>query len=416
MTLDRRQFLKLAGAGTAGAMAFTISGCGGEGSPDAGDVVAFFGARQAGIVTPAQEHLHFAAFDVTTTDRARLVQLLQAWTIAAAAMTQGSDVGEYGAMDGPHLAPPEDTGEAHGLRPARLTITFGLGPGLFEDDTGTDRFGLASQRPRALRALPHFAGDNIDAARSGGELCIQACADDPVVAVHAVRNLARIGFGTVAMRWSQLGFGRTSSTSDAQTTPRNLMGFKDGTANIKAEHDDLLDDFVWVGAGDDPSAPWLVGGSFLVARRIKMHIETWDRTSLQEQEDIIGREKAHGAPLSGGDEFTEPDFAVPGANGSPIIPIDAHMRLAHPTENQGSRMLRRGYNFTDGSNGLGNLEAGLFFLAYTRDPDQHFIPLQTNLARNDSLNEYIQHTTSAIFAIPPGSTDGSYIGQTLFEH
>ncbi len=421
MRLSRRHFLSIVGASTAGIAATSVTGCGSDSdraaagtTAEADGVVAFHGVHQSGITTPAQDRLHFAAFDVTTGSRDDLVGLLKAWTDAAAAMTKGQDVGAFGAMDGPYIAPPEDTGEAYGLPPARLTITFGFGPGLFEDDDGTDRFGLATRRPAALRTLPHFPGDNLDPRRSGGDLCIQACSDDPQVAVHAIRNLARIGFGSASIRWSQLGFGRTSSTSGSQTTPRNLFGFKDGTSNIKAEQPDVLDRSVWVGPGDDTAADWLVGGSYLVVRRIDMHIETWDRTSLQEQEAIIGRSKKHGAPLSSGDEFTEPDFTLNAADGSPIIPRTAHVRVAHPAHNGGSQILRRGYNFTDGSDGLGNLDAGLFFLAYTTNPDMHFIPLQTNLARNDALNEYIQHTGSALFAVPPGVTEGDYIGSSLF--
>jgi deferrochelatase/peroxidase EfeB len=417
VTLSRRRFLAVAGATTAGAATLSLPGCAKSSGATAtkDNVVAFEGTHQAGIVTPAQDRLHFAAFDVTTDSRSELVELLQAWTAAARKMTKGQDVGEFGAMDGPYAAPPEDTGEAFGLAAARLTITFGFGPGLFENASGRDRFGLAARRPAALQTLPHFPGDNLHPAVSGGDLCVQACADDPQVAVHAIRNLARIGFGTVAVRWSQLGFGRTSSTSDAQTTPRNLFGFKDGTNNVKAEHTDLLDQFVWVGAGDDPAGGWLAGGSYLVARRINMHIEPWDRTSLQEQEAIVGRDKKQGAPLSGGTEFTPPDFTMTTPSKQLIIPEDSHLRLAHPEHNDGTHILRRGYNFTDGSNGLGNLDAGLFFLAYTRDPQRHFVPLQMNLARNDAMNEYIQHTGSAVFAVPPGVGPGDYIGRTLFE-
>jgi deferrochelatase/peroxidase EfeB len=417
VSLSRRHFLAFAGAGAASA-ALPLSSCGSaassvEGSD--GDVVPFFAPHQAGIATTAQDRLHFAAFDITTDSRAELIELLKQWTAAAAAMSAGRDVGEFGAMDGPYLAPPEDTGEAYGLRPARLTVTFGFGPGMFETSDGIDRFGIAAQRPASLRELPRFAGDNLDPNRSGGDLCIQACSDDPQVAVHAIRNLARIGFGTVSVKWSQLGFGRTSSTSDSQVTPRNLFGFKDGTSNVTAENADLLQRFVWVEASDDAASAWLTGGSYLVARRVSMRIETWDRAPLQEQEAIIGRDKKQGAPLSGGDEFAAPDFAMTGGDGAPIIAANAHVRLAHPDQNNGSHIMRRGYNFTDGSNGLGNLDAGLFFIAFTRDPDQHFIPLQANLARNDSLSEYLQHTGSALFAVPPGVAEGGYIGQTLFE-
>ncbi|MFN0090238.1 MAG: iron uptake transporter deferrochelatase/peroxidase subunit [Acidimicrobiales bacterium] len=417
MTLTRRRFLATAGAGAAGsAAALALPGCvSREAAAGAADqTVRFYGVHQAGITTPAQDRLHFAAFDITTDARAQLSRLLRAWTDAAAAMTEGRDVGEFGAMDGPYLAPPEDTGEAYGLAPARLTITFGFGPGLFRGDDGIDRFGLAAHQPEPLRPLPHFPGDNLDPGRSGGDLCIQACADDPQIAVHAIRNLARIGFGTVSVRWSQLGFGRTASTSRAQLTPRNLFGFKDGTHNLKAEDVDLLDQFVWV-QPDDSAGGWLAGGSYLVARRIKMHIETWDRTSLQEQEAVIGRDKKQGAPLSGGEEFTAPDFTRSGSGSALLIAETAHLRVAHPDQNAGVHILRRGYNFADGTTSLGHLDAGLFFIAYTRDPDHQFIPLQANLARDDALNEYIQHTGSGIFAVPPGASEDRYVGQSLFE-
>ena len=383
-------------------------------SAPAADAVAssypFRGVHQAGIVTPAQDRLHFAAFDVRTDSRDELVALLQAWTEAAERMTRGEGAGPVGPTEGAADVPPDDTGEAIGLPPAGLTITFGFGPGLFT------RFGLEGRRPEALQDLPHFPGDNLDPARSGGDLCIQACAQDPQVAVHAIRNLARIGFGTVAVRWSQLGFGRTSTTSTAQSTPRNLFGFKDGTANVKAEEEEALDDFVWVQDGDDPAndaADWLAGGSYLVTRRINMTIEVWDRQPLADQEDFIGRTKASGAPLSGGEELTEPDFRMPGRDG-PVIARDAHIRIVHPTRNDGARMLRRGYNFVDGSDALGGLDAGLFFIAFVRDPETQFIPLQNRMAQMDALMEYLKFTSSAIFAVPPGVGPGEYVGQALF--
>lgn len=415
----------MAGAGVVAAGALAAGGVsvgrslgGGAADADATDPEAhpFYGEHQAGITTPTQDRLHFAAFDVTTTSRAELIQLLRAWTVAAARMTQGEPAGSYGPVGGPYQAPPDDTGEAHGLPASRLTLTFGFGPSLFTDVHGEDRFGIARRRPAALIDLPHFPGDDLDPNRSNGDLCVQACADDPQVAVHAIRNLARIAFGAAGVRWSQLGFGRTSSTSARQATPRNLFGFKDGTANLKAEDDALVRDHVWVGRDDDPAARWLAGGSYLVARRISMHIEPWDRTSLQEQEAIIGRDKGAGAPLSGGTEFTEPDFEARGRDGVPLVAVDSHVRLAHPDHNGGARMLRRGYNFTDGSDGLGRLDAGLFFLAYVRDPITQYVPMQTALAKSDALSEYLEHTGSALFAVPAGVGDRrGYVGQALFE-
>ncbi|MCG7527714.1 iron uptake transporter deferrochelatase/peroxidase subunit, partial [Streptomyces sp. OfavH-34-F] len=367
---------------------------------DSGAAVPFHGAHQAGIATAVQDRLHFAAFDVTTKDRAELVALLKEWTRAAERMTAGHAVGD-GAYGGLPEAPPDDTGEALGLKPSRLTLTFGFGPSLFAEG----RFGLADRRPGALVDLPKFPGDNLDKARSGGDLCVQACADDPQVAVHAIRNLARIGMGRTAIRWSQLGFGKTSSTTPDEQTPRNMLGFKDGTRNISGTDTASLDRHVWVGAGDGPN--WMTGGSYLVARRIRMHIETWDRASLKEQEDVFGRDKGEGAPVGRSKERDEPFLKA-------MLPT-AHVRLAHPDSNDGATILRRGYSFTDGTDGLGRLDAGLFFLAYQRDTRKAFVPMQRRLAAHDALNEYIQHVGSAHFAVPPGVRDkDDWWGRALF--
>ena len=345
--------------------------------------VPFHGMHQAGIITPAQDRLHFVALDVVTTDRAVLVDLLQRWTRAAERMTAGAEAAPGGLVGGGPYRAPEDTGEAYGLPASGLTLTIGFGPSLFDD-----RFGLADRRPQVLEELPAFRGDQLDPARTGGDLCIQACANDPQVAVHAVRNLIRLGFGVVSVRWSQLGFGRTSSTSTAQATPRNLFGFKDGTNNVKAEDPQGLAEHVWVAPEDDPGGgDWLAGGSYLVARRIRMHIEVWDRTPLLEQEEIFGRDKKHGAPRGRTGEFDEPDFTAKGADGAPLIPATSHVRLAHASQLGGIRILRRGYNFTDGTDGVGHLDAGLFFLAYVRDPGKQFVPMQRALAAQDGLNE-----------------------------
>ena len=410
--LSRRGLLGLAGAGAAGlalggAGGAAVAGVAASAATRQSTLYPFFGVHQAGITTPAQDRLHFAAFDLAdgaTADDLR--ELLSDWTYAASRMTQGLEVTEGGAVGGSPLAPPADTGEALGLPPAGLTITFGFGPGLFDD-----RFGLAKRRPAALEPLPRFSGDALIPDQSGGDLCIQACADDPQVAVHAIRNLSRIAFGRAAIRWSQLGFGRTASTSTAQATPRNLFGFKDGTANVKAEETEAVDEHVWVASAEGPA--WMVGGSYLVARKIRMVIESWDRTRLEEQQRVIGREKGEGAPLSGGTEFTEPDFDKPDDDGSPRIAEDAHVRLSHPDANGGARMLRRGYNFVDGNDELGRLDAGLFFLSFQRHPEQ-FVTVQRSLGGHDALNEYIKHVGSALFAIPPGAKEGASIGDALF--
>jgi deferrochelatase/peroxidase EfeB len=400
-------------AGVGGTYAATHAGADAQSATDAtaaDDSVAFRGERQAGIITPAQDRMHFVALDVVTKDKAALADMLKAWTRAAERMTAGAEAAPGGVVGGGPYRAPEDTGEAYDLDASDLTITIGYGPSLFDD-----RFGLADRRPAALKDLPGFVGDDLDAARSDGDICIQACANDPQVAVHAVRNLVRMGFGVVAVRWSQLGFGRTSSTTRNQVTPRNMFGFKDGTNNLKAEDAEALSEHVWVQPEDVPGASaWMSGGSYLVARRIRMHIEIWDRTPLQEQQDIIGRDKGEGAPLGQHAEFDKLDFAKLGADGTPAIPVDAHVALAHESRLNGIRILRRGYNFTDGSDGVGHLDAGLFFIGFMRDAHKQFVPMQRSLAAKDGLNEYIEHTGSAIFACPPGLGPDEHWGQTLF--
>ena len=418
----------LAGLAAAAGFAAGETGAAGAGGPAAAverRTYPFAGAHQSGIVTPQQERMYLAAFDLTTTDRTALVALLRRWTTLAARLSRGLTATDSGVASGPYDAPPEDTGEAADLPASGLTVTVGLGRSLFVGSDGaTDRFGLADRLPDALVTLPHFPGDALDRTRSDGDLVVQACADDPQVAVHAVRALSRAAFGTARVRWTQLGYGRTSATTTAQSTPRNLFGFKDGTANVKAEETAAVDHHVWVQPADAARAAtsWMTGGTYFVGRRIRMTIETWDRTSLREQETVVGRTKREGAPLSGGAEHTEPDLSATGRDGGPLIDPSSHVALAHPSANGGARMLRRGYTFTDGNDALGRLDAGLYFVAFVRDPRTGFVPVQQRLAASDLMAEYLQHTASAVFAIPPGVpavgrdgslVDGAYLGSTL---
>jgi len=409
-----RRHLLTAGAASAGVLAAGAVGLGVGHATAASEPVptvgteTLFGVHQAGIATAQQDRLFFAAYDVTSSSAAGLRDLLVAWTKAAARMTQGLNAAPDAASA---ASPPADTGEAMGLDPAHLTITFGLGPSLFDRD-GVDRFGLRARRPVALADLPPFPGDQLEPRRSDGDLCVQACSNDPQVAYHAIRNLTRAARGKAVLRWTQEGFGRTASTTPDQVTPRNLMGFKDGTNNLRTGQDDF-DGHVWVTGADGPD--WMVDGTYLVVRRIRMHIEVWDRSSLQDQEQTIGRTKDEGAPLGAGRERDEVDLGANGTDGEPIIPADSHIRLANQEANA-IFLLRRGYSFTDGIDPqTGQLDAGLFFLAFQRDPRTQFVPLQQTLATQDALNEYIQHVGSALFAVPPGiPNDAHSIAATLF--
>jgi deferrochelatase/peroxidase EfeB len=407
--LTRRRVL----LGGGGALGLAVAAGAGYAAGDAGgpdptapenDTVPFEGVHQAGVATPAQARLVFGAFDLVSDKAADLQELLHTWTADARLMTAGRPTG---AVAGEAEVPPRDTGEAEGLPAARLTVTVGVGPELFEKG-GEDRMGLRARRPSRLAPLGPLPGDQLDPARTGGDLCIQACADDPQVAFHAVRNLLRAGRGLVEMRWMQLGFGSNTKTTSDQVTPRNLMGFKDGTRNLNVDDAGQMNRFVWVGA-DEPQV-WFRGGTYVVARRIRMLIESWDRTPLGEQERVIGRGKVSGAPLGGHAEFDTPNFKARGP-----IDVDAHIRLAAPQVGDGEAILRRGYAYTDGIDPrTGLLDAGLFFVAFQRDPARQFIALQRRLGVNDALNEYIQHTGSGVFAALPGVRRGGYLGEGLF--
>ncbi|GIO33762.1 MULTISPECIES: iron uptake transporter deferrochelatase/peroxidase subunit [Paenibacillus] len=368
-----------------------------------GDRIPFYGTHQAGIITPAQNFICFAAFDVTASGAQSLKKLFQAWTAAAAAMAEGMPVGEE---SGNYNLPPTDTGESAGLSPSRLTITFGAGPSLFDE-----RFGLASKKPPTFKELPAFNGDQLEPEWCGGDIGVQVCADDMQVAFHAVRNLARIARGKAVLRWVQEGFQRTNQADPTGNTPRNLLGFKDGTANPQVTNDKEMNRIVWAQNGD--GAPWMAGGSYMAVRRIRMRIEVWDRSSLKDQEDTFGRYRASGAPLGAKNEFDPVDLNAKDERGNAYIPRDSHVALAR---GDGSvQILRRSYSYSGGMDmKTGQLDAGLLFISYQRDLFKQFVALQQKLAKSDRLNEYILHVGSAAFACFPGAAKGGYIGDTLF--
>lgn len=401
------------GAAATGA-ALTFGGSSDRRHGSTGLVHDFYGTpHQAGITTEVQDQLHFASFDVRdVTTRDELIELLSDWTYAASRMTQGLDVSARGAFDGGEYMPPDDSGEAVGLDASGLTITFGFGRSLFETADGVDRFGIKAKLPAQFTEIPTMTNDFLQPERSGGDLCVQACANDPQVAVHAIRNLTRIAFGRAPLRWSQLGFGRSSSTTANQETPRNLFGQKDGTANPHADETDTLDEHVWIGSRS--GQPWAAGGSYLVARRIAMTVEVWDSLQLGEQERVTGRDKREGAPLSGGTEFTDPDFSATDDQGNLLIDERSHVARVHPDHNDGIRMLRRSYNYVDGNDAQGRLDAGLFFIGFVNEVDR-FSRVHQSMARDDMFVEYLKTTSSSVFLVLPGISEGQYIGQQLFD-
>jgi deferrochelatase/peroxidase EfeB len=371
----------------------------------------FYGIHQGGIATQPQSHSYFAAMDVTTDRRADVADLLRSWTDIAGDVTAGKPVG---SVTGKGAVTASDSGEALGLGPARLTLNFGFGPSLFGSG-GEDRFGIAGERPIWLVDLPSFPGDQLSEFATGGDLTVHACADDPQVAFHAVRQLARAAEGVATIRWSQAGFNEAKAAAGG--TPRNLMGFKDGTMNPTT--DSQLNELVWVG---EEGPRWLTGGTYLVVRRIRIALERWDAQPVGSQEKVIGRHKVSGAPLGMAKESDELDLDAKSADGSLVIPADAHVRVASPQENWGQTFLRRSYSYTGGAEVVDALssrpevfDAGLFFCSYQRNPRLAFIPIFRRIAHIDALRRYTAHTASAIAAIPRAPAGrGAWIGQELF--
>ncbi|MFQ3546145.1 iron uptake transporter deferrochelatase/peroxidase subunit [Halobacillus rhizosphaerae] len=368
------------------------------------DQVPFYGKHQAGIATKPQTYMYFISLDLTTKNISEVRDLFKEWTMASEKMAQAKLLGDY--SNNPYI-PPEDTGEAAGLSASKITFTYGFGPTFFEKE-GSDRFGLANRKPNQLRSLPSFPGDEIEKEWSGGDLCVQVCANDQQVAFHAVRNLLRIGRGVVTLKWMQSGFQRTKQAEKKPSTPRNLFGFKDGTVNPSTEED--FNQIVWSNGSE---AAWMKNGSYMVMRRIRMLLEVWDRTHLKEQNNTFGREKVSGAPLGQQNEFDEPDFHKKNEKGEPSIPVDSHVKLGRGDGSQ--KILRRAYSYTSEMDPTrAQLDAGLLFISYQKDPFKQFVPIQKRMAKSDRLNEYIRHIGSAVFACPGGSARGGYIGDQLF--
>ena len=391
--MDRREFLKKAGIGGAG-LALGLSGAsaffankeqGSKNIADGQEEISFYGKHQAGITTPMQKNIYFVVLDLRTTDKNELIQLFKDWTDYSQKLVNGELVKKDGSNA---LLPPSDTGETVGLNPYRLTLTFGVSASFLT------KLGLEKKRPKLFRDLPAFPKEQLREQYTGGDIVIQACADDEQVAFHAVRNLIRKGRNKVTMKWSQSGF---AAIGDRMETPRNLFGFKDGTANVTKEKD--FDKVVWADSQD-----WMKNGSYMAVRRIIMHLETWDRTNLQEQENTFGRYKESGAPFGKKNEFDEVDLS--------LLPVDSHVRLAKEVD---LPILRRSYSYSDGIDPkTGQFDAGLLFIAFQKDPDS-FVKIQTNLGADDKMNEYVTHIGSGLFACFGGVKEGGYIGQDLFE-
>ncbi|MBV2363311.1 Dyp-type peroxidase [Streptomonospora nanhaiensis] len=382
-----------AGAGAAaliGADALLRAAGGGEPAaapapPFGTRTVAFHGRHQAGIATPPQAHARFIAFDLDGgADRDAVRRLLRLLSDDAARLTAGE-------------AALADTEPELAHDPAGLTVTFGFGPGLVE------RVDPAAV-PEWLGPLPEFGHDRLRERWCGGDLLLQICADDPVSVSHAARMLTKDTRAFARVRWVQEGFRRARGAQPEGTTMRNLMGQVDGTTNPEPGTEDFAG-LVW--NRGEGGAAWLRHGSALVVRRIAMDLEGWDRLDRPGREEAVGRRLSDGAPLTGGAEHDEPDFAAVGALGFPVIPEYAHIRRARSAD-PAERIFRRAYNYEDAEG------AGLVFAAFQADVDRQFTPIQRRLDELDLLNEWVTAIGSAVFAVPPGCGPDGFIGETLF--
>ncbi|MFJ8110151.1 iron uptake transporter deferrochelatase/peroxidase subunit [Streptomyces sp. NPDC096132] len=402
--LTRRKLLGTAGAtglvlGAAGAAA------GYAAAPAQATPLSSIGAGQAqfhvkhqpGITQGLQARGHLVAFDLAAgAGRKEAAALLRRWSETARRLMAGE------------AAPNDDTDVARDAGPSSLTITFGFGNSFFA------RTGLDKQRPVALDPLPDFSSDHLDKARSNGDLWVQIGADDALVAFHALRAIQKDAGSAAKVRWQMNGFNRTPGATAHPMTARNLMGQMDGTRNPKPTDSDF-DERIFVPVKSTKDPAWMANGSYAVVRRIRMLLDDWEKLSQAAQEQVIGRRKSNGAPLSGGSETTAMDLEKTDANGDLVVPINAHARITRPDQNGGAAMLRRPFSYHDGIDVDGTPDAGLLFVCWQADPLRGFVTVQRKLDRGDALSKYIRHESSGLFAVPGGAADGDYVGQALLE-
>ncbi|MBW0012532.1 Dyp-type peroxidase [Mycobacterium sp.] len=406
--LGRRRFLQGAAAGAVGAAASGALVAGGARADARAAMVApdqpsypFHGEHQSGVLTPGpaakQPYLMMASFDVIAPARTELMSLLKTVTERARFLCCGGAPADLGVG-----APPSDNAVLGPVVPADgLTITLGVGASLFDQ-----RFGLAAVKPAKLKPMRVFPNDQPDPAQMHGDLILQLCANHPDTLHHALRDIAKHTRAGMQPRWKIQGYNAPPRPSG---TGRNLLGFKDGTANPTGSDAESL---VWVEGGPEPA--WTRGGTYQVVRLIRMLVEFWDRISISEQENMFGRRRDSGAPLDGSAEFDVPDYAAD-PHGA-VIPLDSHMRLANPriAKTDRERLLRRSYNYDLGLDPNGNMSCGHVFICFQQDVERQFESVQTRLI-DEPLVDYVTPFGGGYFFLPPGVRDATdWLGSGMF--
>lgn len=417
---SRRSLLRAGLGGTAAAATLATLGngtglamaAGAEQSRDsssamatAGNILPFHGLHQMGVVNPPPAAAILASFTVLGTARKDLDRLFKVLTERAEFLMSG---GTPPAFD-PKF-PPADSGIlGPRIVPENVSVTVAVGNSLFDD-----RFGLKKLKPAHLQTMTRFPNDALDATMCHGDVLVQICADSQGSCIHALRDIIKYTPDLLTLRWKIDGFLPAQPSDRPRETPRNLFGFKDGTANPDTEDSALMDKLIWVQKGDK-EPDWAAGGTYQAVRLIRHFLERWDRTPLQEQEAIFGRDRDSGAPIGMKGEHDEPDYKSDPEGKK--IRLDSHMRLANPRDGESDkhRILRRAFNYSRGITKSGQLDMGLAFICFQRDLDAGFIYVQNRL-NGEPFEEYIKPFGGGYFFVLPGVSDPSdYFGQALLK-
>lgn len=377
MDVNRRTFLLAGATAAVGALALPKDELALRPLENGSAVKAepFYGDIQPGIATAQQEHAQWTAFDISRSEISSLQRLLRVWSTDAGLLMQAKPA--MGDAEG-ELA-QASTG---------LTITFGFGYSLFQ------KLSKQQKWPFSINEIPTFPIDKLQTEFSDGDLIVQVCGDDRVRVHHATRELIRDARPFASMKWQQAGFLSGSELRQGQT-PRNLFGQKDGTANFPA-NSLAFQSTVFAGP--------IAHATSMVIRRIRMDLDNWEKLIPDHKEKVIGRSLSTGAPLSGGDEFTNANFSA--RKGTQFaIPVDAHMRRAHETK---SFLHRRGYNYqVERPEGT---ESGLMFVSFQSEPVT-FVKIQKALSNLDALNTWTTPIGSGLYFVPPGCREGGWVGE-----